>query len=249
MKEVYLAYFDFMGFKEFILNNDDDVLKRRMGHIFRDIEISLGQGKYQEPQRGVILADISTSKLNCLNISDTVLFWTNECNYDSLRELMNVAYTFNWREVGYNFPLRGSVVKGKVHEVSGKNVNGEGGSYSIQCLFGVGLVNAHDLAESQEWAGTVIDNSIIEDLVKEEGGLEFIENLALKYDVPFKKDVRKEHYAFRLKGGKRSDEALKNALKQVDYVFNLDNKPTDDYRVKLKIKNTKDFIEYLADKE
>jgi hypothetical protein len=249
MKEVYLAYFDFMGFKEFILNNDDDVLKRRMGHIFRDIEMSLGQGKYQEPQRGVVLADISTSKLNCLNISDTVLFWTNELNYDSLRELLNVAYSFNWREVGYNFPLRGSVIKGKVHEVSGKNINGEGGSYSIQCLFGEGLVNAHDLAESQEWAGTVIDNSIIEDLQREKDGLEFIENLALKYDVPFKKNIKKEFYVFKLKQGKMSDEGLKNTLENIDYVFNLDNKPTDDERVKLKIKNTKDFLEYSADKE
>ena len=59
MKEVYLAYFDFMGFKEFIQNNDDDVLMRRMGHIFRDIEICLGQGKYQEPRNGVIVADVS----------------------------------------------------------------------------------------------------------------------------------------------------------------------------------------------
>lgn len=71
MKEVYLAYFDFMGFKEFIQNNDDVVLMRRMGHIFRDIEMCLGKGEYKEARNGMILADISNSKLNCLNISDT----------------------------------------------------------------------------------------------------------------------------------------------------------------------------------
>jgi len=74
LKEVYLAYFDYLGFKEFIENNDDEVLMRRMGHIFRDIEGALGLGKYREPQNGVILSDLSNSSVNCLNISDTVLF-------------------------------------------------------------------------------------------------------------------------------------------------------------------------------
>ena len=68
MKEAYLAYFDFMGFKEFVYNNEDEVLMRRMGHIYRDIESSLGRGKNQKPSNGVVMADLSESKLNCLNI-------------------------------------------------------------------------------------------------------------------------------------------------------------------------------------
>ena len=164
MKEVYIAFFDFMGFKEFINNNDDEVLMRRMGHIFRDIEICLGQGKYQEPKNGVLLADVSKSKLNCLNISDSVIIWTNDCEADSLKELISVAYEFNWREIGYNFPLRGSVVKGKIREVTGRQTNSEGGSYSVQCVYGKGIVDAYLKAESQNWAGTVIDQNIINDL-------------------------------------------------------------------------------------
>ena len=170
MKEVYLAYFDFMGFKQFIYNNDDEILMRRMGHIFRDIETSLGLGKYQESQNGVILADLSKSKLNCLNISDTVLIWTNECSSESLLELINVAYLFNWRENGYNFPVRGSVVKGKIREVTGKNTNSEGGSYSVQCVYGKAMIDAHLKAENQNWAGTVIDERVVIDLKLTEKG-------------------------------------------------------------------------------
>lgn len=164
MKEVYLAYFDFMGFKEFIQNNSDESLMRRMGHIFRDIEICLGQGKYKEPRDGVILSDVSSSKLNCLNISDTVIIWTNDCELDSLKELINVAYEFNWREIGFNFPLRGAILKGKIREVTGREVNSEGGSYSVQCVYGKGIVDAHLKAESQNWAGTVIDQTILDEL-------------------------------------------------------------------------------------
>lgn len=248
MKEVYLAYFDFMGFKEFILNNKDEILIRRMNHIFRDIEMALGEGKYQEPRGGKIFADISASKLHCLNISDTVLFWTNDCELKSLKELLSVSYNFNWREIGYNFPLRGAVIRGFIKEVSDKNTNEKGGSYSIQCLYGSGLVRAHNLAESQEWAGTLIDDSIIEDLSKFENGIEYLENLALQYDIPFKNNVSKKYYAFKLKQGKISDEGLENLLDGVDDIFALDNKSVSDERVQLKIENTKEFLRFLKDK-
>src|SRR5699024_2535937 len=132
MKEVYLAYFDYMGFKEFIVKNEDEELIRRMNHIFRDIEIALGQGKYRAPKNGSILSNLSESTINCLNISDTVLFWTNDCTYESLKTLIKVADEFNWREVNYNFPIRLALVKGKVKEVSEKQTNSYSGSYYDQ---------------------------------------------------------------------------------------------------------------------
>jgi hypothetical protein len=249
MKEVYLAYFDFMGFKQFIQNNEDEILMRRMGHSFRDIEISLGKGKYQEPKSGVILADLSESKINCLNISDTVLFWTNTCSQEDLLELVEVAYSFNWREIGYNFPLRGSIVKGKIKVVSGKNENQNGGTYSVQCLYGKGLVYAHDIAEAQEWAGSILDENVVEDLNSFKDGKEFLEKNTVKYNVPFKNEFYKEFRVFKLKQGKLNEVALKNTLKAIDDVFSQDKKSIDNDNVQLKILNTKKFIEYTKDVE
>lgn len=247
MKEVYLAYFDFMGFKEFIENNDDDILIRRMGHIFRDIEISIGQGKYQEPRNGVLVADVSKSKLNCLNISDTIIIWTNDCEIDSLKELINVAYEFNWREIGYNFPLRGAILKGKIKEVTGRQINSEGGSYSVQCIFGKGIVDAHLKAESQNWAGTVIDKTIIDDLIQFEI-IDFIDKLTTKYQVPYKSG-NIEEYVFKIKQGKLNETALENVLKDIDNVFSKDNKRIDNESVQLKIQNTRQFLIDTKDEE
>ena len=249
MKEVYLAYFDFMGFKQFIQNNEDDVLMRRMGHIFRDIETSLSKGKYQPPQNGVIIADISNSRINCLNISDTVLFWTNQCDSDELLELMEVAYTFNWREIGYNFPLRGSIVRGFIREVSHKNENSNSTSYSIQCLYGKGLVYAYEIAESQEWAGSILDERVVDDLNLFDDGKKFLKTNTLMYNVPFKNNFFKQFHALKLKQGKLNEIALENSLKAVDDVFLLDNKKIDHKSVQLKIKNTKDFLIYSKDSE
>lgn len=242
MKEVYLAYFDFMGFKQFILNNEDEILMRRMEHIFRDIEMCLGKGEYREARNGMILADISNSKLNCLNISDTVLFWTNDLSEESLLELIQVAYEFNWREVTFNFPLRGSIVKGNVKIVSGKDNTEAGGSYSVQCLYGKGLVYAHDLAENQEWAGTIIDDVVYEDLNSSENGKIISEKNIIDYDVPIKNNQKKSSKVFKLRQEISSEEYLEKLLKSIDDVFAQDNKGVDNKSVQLKITNTKQFL-------
>ena len=248
LKEVYLAYFDYLGFKGFIENNDDEVLMRRMGHIFRDIEKALGQGKYKEPQNGMILSDLSDSRVNCLNISDTVLFWTNQCNYESLTKLIKVAYEFNWLQILYNFPIRGSIVKGKIRLVSGKQTNSNGGSYSVQCLYGKGLIKAHDKAEYQNWAGTVIDESIISDLEQNPSGMDFLSEYAIKYNVPYKSAIGlEEEYVLKVVKGISNETALKNTKESVTGVFALDNKTIEPTSVKLKIENTLKFIEFLAE--
>ena len=247
MKEVYLAYFDFMGFKQFILNNEDEVLIRRMNHIFRDIEICISRGNYHPPQGGKVYADTTKSKLNTLNISDTILFWTNDLSEESLIELVEVAYNFNWREVTFNFHLRGAIVKGNITFVSGSNDNENGGSYSVQCLYGPGLVYAHDLAEKQQWAGTIIDETVISDLEKFKEGRDLLEKYTVDYNVPRKKMSPRPSKVFKLRQGIANEEHLKNLLKSIDDVFALDNKGTELPDVQEKIKNTKDFLIYTKD--
>lgn len=245
MKEVFIAYFDFLGFKEFILNNtDENELMRRMGHIFRDIESAISQGKYQPPVDGRILADLTHSKLNILNISDTVVFWTNDTTMESLEELIKVAYDFNWRENLFNFPVRGSITKGKIRIVDGRNKNEKGGSYGVSCLYGKGIVNAHIKAESQEWAGTVIDNSIISEFDSEVEASTFLEPYAVKYSVPYKVAViqETEEYVFKLTKFKLNNVAFGNTKKSIERVFSQDNKSTSHPSVQLKIKNTIDFL-------
>ena len=249
MKEVYLAYFDFMGFKQFILNNDDEILMRKMECIFRDIEFSLCKNNWQEPNNGNILADLSKSKINCLNISDTILFWTNKCTQEELLELVEVAYSFNWREIGYNFPIRGSIVKGTIRVVSGKNDNENGGSYSVQCLFGKGLIDAYELAEAQEWAGSIIHQNVVKDLNLFDDGKKFLKKNTTIYNVPFKNRKFKEYSVLKLKQGKLNEIGLKNFLESIDNVFSMDNKTTDNENVQLKIRNTKEFLNSVKDIE
>jgi len=184
-----------------------------------------------------------------LNISDTVLFWTNDCSYNSLKSLIKVAYDFNWREIDFNFPIRGALVKGLIKEATGKQTNSLGASYSVQCLYGKGLIKAHDKAENQDWAGTVIDESIISDLINETDGIEFLNEFAIKYKVPFKLGIESsDEYAFRLVKNLKNKKGLDNMKKSIKQVFKQDNKSIEHQSVQKKIKNTQDFVEFLMDK-
>lgn len=248
LQEVYLAYFDFLGFKEFVQNNEDKKIIGRMDHIFRDIESALGLGNYREPQNGIIISDLSDSRLNCLNISDTVLFWTNKCDYESLTELIKVAYKFNWLQILNNFPIRGSIIKGKIRLVSGNQINSNGGSYSVECLYGKGLIKAHEKAECQNWAGTVIDESIISDFEQNLKWKDFLSNYAVKYKVPYKIDKGLgEEYVLRVATGITNNTALENTKDSILRVFKLDNKSIEPESVQLKIENTLKFIEFLKE--
>ena len=243
MKEVYIAYFDFLGFKEFILNNENEVVDIRMNHIFRDIQMALGQGNYNEPRNGIITPNFTNSKINCLNISDTVVFWTNDAKFDSMRELFNVAYEFNWKQNLFNFPLRGAVIKGKIKIVNSNSENLKGATFGINCLYGEGIVNAHLKAESQNWAGTVIDDSALADFSTMEEMKKFIDVYAVKCSVPYKNNLKKsDEYVFRFTKGKITKVAFEKYSNSITRVFSQDNKPTDNSSVQIKIQNTKNFL-------
>ena len=210
----FIAYFDYLGYKDFILNNDSSHLKVRAGHILRDIEISLGQGKYQSPRNGVIVADISVSRINCLNISDTVIFWTNDDSIESLEELLLVSYEFNWREILYSFPVRGVVYCDELEMISGQQKNTVGAIYSTNLIYGKGLVNAHLKGENLNWAGSVIDKTVIDQIEGKVNIPDFLSPFAKLYKVPYKVQDQgiQEEYALNINKGGLNETAFENTF-------------------------------------
>jgi len=236
----FIAYFDFMGYKNFILNNDSTHLKRRAEHILRDIEDSLAQGKYQEREDGITVADLSLTKINCLNISDAVIFWTNDDSIENLKELLLVAYRFNWKEILYNFPVRGVIYCDQMEIIYGQNKNQVESIYSPNLIYGRGLVKAHLKTENLNWAGCVIDATVI-DQIKDTVNVEkFLEPFAKQYKIPYKKQ-----YALLLnkEGSKLNEVAFEETKKGIINAFSSDNKPIDNPRTQELLNNTIAYLE------
>lgn len=246
----FIAYFDYLGFKEFIENNDLEYQSKIVGNNFRDMESALGQGKFKDAPQGVI-ADISNSQINCINFSDTVVFFTNDTSEASLIEILEVANKFNWQAIVFCFPVRGALVYGEMVYVDYKQKNSGGGIYNINSVFGKGLVKAHLRAEQQHWAGTVIDESLTSEIANRGHNLdEFLLPYAKKYKVPYKDGVeRADEYVLNIIKGTLNDEALKNFGKSIRDNFAQYNKSVADDRVQQKISNTIKFLESYYVKE
>jgi hypothetical protein len=239
----FIAYFDYLGFKQFIENNDLDYQKRIMGNNFRDMESAIAQGKLKEASHGVI-ADLSTHKVNCVNFSDTIVFWTDDDSAESLNEILQVAYKFNWQATLNFFPARGALVHGEMEYVDFKNENNVGGVYNINSVFGKGLVTAHQKAESQQWSGTVIDESFIQRLLDIGHNPDtFLAPYAKKYSVPYKNNIQlEEEYALKLVKGTLNAEAFKNFGDGIIQNFSNHKKDTMNADVQEKIDNTIKFL-------
>ncbi len=250
-QEVYLAYFDLLGFKEFILNNDDETLVRAMGNIFRDIEHGIAKESPKEERDGVLFADMSDSKLNFLNISDSMVYWTKEQNNDQLIELVSVVNDFNWRMIVYNFPIRGVLMKGKIRLESFKSTSKHDAQFQVSCMYGQGVVNAYSKADAMDWAGTVIDNSIVEILKSFDAGSRLLDETCIPYQVPYKLGMYPgigREYSFKLiQGGMINSRHFENRSDLIRGSFSRFNKSIEVESVKRKLQNTIDFLAVFHD--
>jgi hypothetical protein len=77
----FIAYFDYLGFKDFIEKNEVEYVNEIMNFNFRDIEYALGGNNTKFVQKRLV-TDTHHSPINCLNFSDTVIFGhkTNRLN-------------------------------------------------------------------------------------------------------------------------------------------------------------------------
>lgn len=238
----FISYFDYLGFGDFIKNNDIDYQRRIMANIFRDIESALAKGKLIEAKYGVI-ADLSQSKVNCINFSDTVVFWTNDVSVESVEELLHITHIFNWQANLYFFPVRGTMTIGELERVVFDQKSGLGGSYNINSVFGKGLVKAHEIAESQKWAGTLLDEDVVIFIKNNvENSEEVLANYTKLFEVPFK-EKSKEMRVFNLITGELNDIAFKNYKNGIERNFSEHKKVVDHPSVREKLANTIKFLE------
>lgn len=253
----FIAYFDYLGFSDFIQRNDLIYQRRYIGNIFRDIESALAKGKLKDGRPGTKIADLSDSSIHCINFSDTVVFWTKDDSIDSLRELLEVTFYYNLRCIDYFFPARGSICWGEIISYNHFHESKKLGTYAVNSVFGKGLVSAHAKAESQDWAGTVIDASVITYLNNNQVDLsQFLSPFAKEYLIPYKQNIigsllsifgtkKSKEWALNLVEIKEplNDTAFGNIKKNIIDNFAKHNKRTNSKAVQRKIRNTVAFLE------
>lgn len=245
--QTFIAFFDVLGFKEFIYNNEFDEVRRLFGHLLRDTQYAVAGEKALMARTGLAVPDLSQQRINCLHISDSIVFWTNTNSEEDFRELMQVCYTFYWRSLQTSFPIRGCVVYGEIDFNPYTINNKSGATFYNYSLIGKGLVEAYLKAESIEYAGCYLDQSVI-DMVDDKVITKLIYDQKLcYYKVPFKNGDSYEH-VFRPVRGDHNDVSFRNSAKGVKRLFTHHTRATTlPDSVKRKMNNTIDFLNYFRE--
>jgi len=243
----FLAYFDYLGYADFIDRNKPEQQIQVINRNHRDIENALAKQKKVPSPYGGFMADLREAKVNCTVFSDTVIFWVKDNSIEALKELLEVSYIYNWSCIDFFFPVRGAIVFGEFEEYKLDYTNDVGATYGVSSIFGKGLVNAYRKAESQDWAGTIVDSSIVNFLTENHiDPNEFLSPFAKQYQVPYKNGYVHPNTEWVLNlvkaNSSLSEEAFVYYSKNITENFAKYNKRVEHESVQLKIKNTIDFL-------
>jgi len=196
------------------------------------------------------MADLNYQKVNCLHISDSIIFWTNSNTEADFIELVDVCYNFYWKSLQTTFPLRGCLTYGEIDFNPITIGNGKDVKFYSYSVIGKGLVDAYLKAESIEYVGCLLDKKAIEKVNNEHLIIKLIEDKKIcMYKVPFKNGFRYEH-VFRPMKTKLNDIAFRNYTNIIKRLFTNASKSDIDNlseNVKIKLNNTIDFINHFRE--
>ncbi|OJU74821.1 MAG: hypothetical protein BGO09_04405 [Bacteroidetes bacterium 47-18] len=243
----FIAFFDVMRFKEFIYNNDPQETKRLFDHLLRDSQIALAKENYVNGKSGGVYPDLSYQTVNCLHVSDSIVFWTDTDGENDFNELVDVCYRFYWLSLQATFPLRGCLTYGEVNFTPTSIKNNNNRTFFNYSLFGKGRVEAYTKADSIEYAGCLLDQQAIAKISDALINKLIGDQKICLYKVPFKKGNSYEH-VFRPIKGFHNDVSFRNSDLGIKRLFTFHTKQDIEKlpeSVNQKLNNTIDFLNYF----
>lgn len=250
----FIAHFDILGYKEFIQNNDKAYVDHHNSHIFRESQLAVSKDGAYVDVPGGYAADVRTSEINCLHISDTILFWTNTATENDFLKLVLACQKFYSHCLQTAFAIRGAIGFGDF-EFTPFQIAGQGNAmFYNSSLYGKGLVETYLAAENQDWAGAFIDESAIN--AKDAQGAKIVSDNAVNqliydrviayYGVPLKDGTKSYKHCLRLFKGGLNNTAFRNYAMRIEQQFkaHMNGKPLPSSVIK-KVQNTIEFLDYL----
>ena len=247
--EKFLAYFDILGFQEFIGNNTDQHIDLYMKNLFRESETAASGRNYIDGKPGIWLPDFSKSRIHCLHVSDTIIFWSDDITTESFKKIIECSSYFLHQIIQTRtFAVRGCIVAGNINFKPFQIKNEVGIVFYNSSLYGKPIIDAYKKAESQDWAGCYIDKSAIEKVEKDVIKRFIYENKVAYYQVPLKDGIFTYECTIRIFPHSINNVHFENLAKGIEEVFNIHMKGNKiEESVKKKMTNTIKFLNYFIE--
>lgn len=247
--ETFIGFFDVLGFKEIVYNNSLDDLKGFFDHLLRDSQTALSGGTFVQVGPGAIVPELKNQKVNCLHVSDSIIFWTRANTVEDFKDLVSVCYSFYWTSLGTTFPLRGCLTFGEIDFDPDTIRKISGVAFFNYSLFGKGLIDAYLKAESIEYAGCILDELAVEKVGKDVLEEVLLDRKICEYEVPFKAGTKLQ-YVFTPTRNSYNEQALENEVANIKRLFTWASKADIDTMsesARKKMNNTIKFIGHFRD--
>ena len=153
---VFIAYFDILGFKQMVKNTTAEELLRVIDGFTFASQGSISEGKLFIRDDKSIVYDIRKSNIRCAHISDSVIFWSKSDTIVDFMSMIKICQDFSMKTLERSIPLRDCLAYGELISCFPENKE----KYYVSLLCGKGLISAYIGAESLEFVGCVIDNSV-----------------------------------------------------------------------------------------
>ena len=207
-----------------------------------------------------VLKEIERHNVNCKFFSDSFVFYTENDSEDSFRRIDAALKFFFSAMFNQYIPMRGCLNVGHFYVDEEKGI-----------FLGRSLVEAHDLAEGQNWVGFILSEKVGErlyDFNAKDSKLyrDELKKHYVEYQVPFKKKMKRSLLVFNLTidpylsnaQAQQYQSELLNSLDTMKYISIIHLrkrmkskeliglKKCHEYKnVNTKYKNTKDFLLYV----
>jgi hypothetical protein len=232
----YVAYFDFLGFRNWLRTEGSAA-------VFDTVVYILGLAVKGSLPNATVRPDMSVvvgrSRVRHANFSDTVIFYTTDTSYSSLKALMRTCVDFMALAPDIHM-VRGAIAKGPFRVFLADSVH-----------LGEALLDACDLAEAQDWMGVTLHQSMKGDPPTEKYRTEYPKCL-VEYPTPLKsgtydsycinwldKTVSSWSYFPSVQLDKCRDKAIQSASDYPEEVAKITNR----------ILNTRRFLTVFAPEE
>lgn len=241
-REVFIAYFDILGFKNIVKNKSTKELHAFYEKIVIASQMALSKGKRIKSDFVTeSIPDLQFQDINCLHVSDSIIFWTNSNTMDEFQKIFDVCKIF----ISYHpliYPLlRGCLTCGDIL-FNPDFIKARNALFVQSSLYGKGLVKAYEIAESLQLSGCIVDyqlSTTIKNNITIKEGFDYL------YQEISYKNVNKKDYIivpFQITSERHRSNILKTY--KDGYKFSSSEETWDD-NIKMKLQNTENFIKSL----
>lgn len=258
--KAYVAMLDILGFKEFVTHANPETVISTFDKLTTIVANQLSHTMKFDDKGNMTLVQNEHQDFNYVIISDTILIWTENTDYNTFYTILYVVKNIMYHAFKLYIPLRGAIVVGSMALFDRREQTNK---INVQASFvGKAIVEAYELSNSQDWSGCYVTDDCLKIGVEEyekfklenssdihfrdalQGVHESNMELLVKYPIPFKKG---KVDGFALKWVEVG-EAHPVYPDQVEETFAKDKNYQGETAVKLKITNTIDFVSTVIGK-